>query len=215
MPDISRKTITKATIIYWLMLIYIVAALVWWFISLQKQSYELAEFRFNQLSNTVDSSASPAEYLAEYNAIANATKRTTVKHVSEGLFFLALIIVGAIFVFRAVRRQFRLQQQQQNFMMAVTHELKTPISVARLNLETIQKYSLDTEKQKKLIRTTLEETSRLNFLTNNILIASQLEGGGYQFLKEELDLSDLLKDCMQDFRNRFPEREFSEQIDPD
>ena len=45
MPDISRKMITKATIIYWLMLIYIVAALVWWFISLQKQSYELAEFQ--------------------------------------------------------------------------------------------------------------------------------------------------------------------------
>jgi signal transduction histidine kinase len=108
-----------------------------------------------------------------------------------------------------------LQQQQQNFMMAVTHELKTPIAVARLNLETMQKYSLDPEKQKKLIRTTLEETSRLNFLTNNILIASQLEGGGYQFLKEELDLSDLLKDCMQDFRNRFPEREFSERIEPD
>ena len=215
MPDISRKTITKATIIYWLMLIYIVAALVWWFISLQKQSYELAEFRFNQLSTAVDSSASPAEYLAEYNAIANATKRTTVKHLSEGLFFLALIIVGAVFVFRAVRRQFRLQQQQQNFMMAVTHELKTPISVARLNLETIQKYSLDTEKQKKFIRTTLEEISRLNFLTNNILIVSQLEGGGYQSSKEELDLSDLLKDCLQDFKNRFPEKRFTDRIETD
>ncbi len=40
-------------------------------------------------------------------------------------------------------------------MMAVTHELKTPISVARLNLETMQKYTLEPEKQKKLIRTTL------------------------------------------------------------
>ena len=98
--------------------------------------------------------------------------------------------------------------------MAVTHELKTPIAVARLNLETMQKYSLDPEKQKRLIHTTLEETSRLNFLTNNILIASQLDGGGYPFTKEEMDLSDLLKDCLQDFRNRFPERIFSEQIEP-
>ena len=102
--------------------------------------------------------ASPSLYQAEYNTIiANAKKRTTIKHLSEGLFFLALIIVGAVFVFRSVRRQFKLQQQQQNFMMAVTHELKTPISVARLNLETMQKYSLDPEKQKKFIRTTLEE----------------------------------------------------------
>ena len=215
MPDISRKTIRRATNIYWLMLIYIIAALAWWFISLQKQSYSLADFKLKQLNATIDSSSSPLFYQAEYNTIVADKKRDTIKHLSEGLFFFALIIVAAIFVFRTVRRQLRLQQQQQNFMMAVTHELKTPIAVARLNLETMQKYSLDPEKQKKLIRTTLEETSRLNFLTNNILIASQLEGGGYQFSKEELDLSDLLKDCMQDFRNRFPERNFSEKIEPD
>jgi two-component system, OmpR family, sensor histidine kinase CiaH len=213
MPDINRKRIRRATVIYWLLLFYIVAALVWWFISLQKQSYALAEFKLNQLNATIDSTVSPLLYHSEYDAIENIKRRTTVKHLSEGLFFLALIIVGAVFVFRSVRRQFKLQQQQQNFMMAVTHELKTPISVARLNLETMQKYALDPEKQKKLIRTTLEETSRLNFLTNNILISSQLEGGGYQFLKEELDLSDLLKDCIQDFRNRFPERTFTEQIE--
>ena len=59
----------------------------------------------------------------------------------------------------------------------------------------------------------LKETARLNFLTNNILIASQLEGGGYQSSKEELDLSDLLKDCIQDFRNRFPERDFRSETE--
>jgi len=215
MPDISRKMIRRATTIYWLMLTYIVAALIWWFISLQKQSFELAEFRINQLNANVDSSASPSVYAKEYNSIVSAKNRTTFKHLSEGLFFLALIIVGAVFVFRSVRRQFKLQQQQQNFMMAVTHELKTPISVARLNLETIQKYTLEPEKQKKFIRTSLEEISRLNFLTNNILIVSQLEGGGYQSSKEELDLSSLLKDCLQDFRGRFPDRKFAEHIEND
>jgi len=84
-----------------------------------------------------------------------------------------------------------------------------------LNLETLQKYSLDPEKQKKLIRNTLEETARLNALANNILVSSQLEGPGYKSSKEELDLSDLLKDCIQDFRNRFPERVFIENIEPD
>ena len=100
-------------------------------------------------------------------------------------------------------------------MMAVTHELKTPISVARLNLETMQKYTLDPEKQRKLIRTTLDETARLNFLTNNILISSQLEGGGYSSAKEDLDLANLLKDCIQGFRNRFPDRNFKDDIEAD
>jgi signal transduction histidine kinase len=126
-----------------------------------------------------------------------------------------VILVGAAFVYRSVRRHFYLQQQQQNFMMAVTHELKTPISVAKLNLETLQKYNLDPGKQKKIIRTTLDETSRLDFLTNNILISSQLEGRRYKPSKEELDLSSLMKDCIHGFRNRFPERIIHEDIEAD
>ena len=215
MPDNSRKQIKRATFIYWLMLSYIVAALAWWFISLERQNRALAEFRFRQLNATIDLAVSPSMYHKELTEIIAERKRVTTMHLSEGLFFLALIIITAVFVFRSVRRQFRLQQQQQNFMMAVTHELKTPIAVTRLNLETMQKYTLDPEKQRRLIRTTLEETSRLNFLTNNILISSQLEGGRYSFSKEELDLSDLLKDCVQDFRNRFPDRQFTGEIDAD
>ena len=73
-------------------------------------------------------------------------------------------------------------------MMAITHELKTPIAVAKLNLETLQKHKLDELKQQRLIQMTLQETNRLNALTNNILISSQLEGGGYKLVEEELDL---------------------------
>ncbi|HEV7781578.1 MAG TPA: ATP-binding protein, partial [Chitinophagaceae bacterium] len=39
--------------------------------------------------------------------------------------------------------------------------------------------------------------------------------GGYQSAKEELALSNLLKDCLQDFRNRFPDRMFREDIEAD
>jgi K+-sensing histidine kinase KdpD len=100
-------------------------------------------------------------------------------------------------------------------MMAITNELKTPISVARLNLETIQKHHLDPEKQKKLIRMTLDETERLNTLTTNILISSQLEAEDYRIAKEELDLSDLFKDCIRNFIQRYPERQFVGTIRPD
>ena len=77
--------------------------------------------------------------------------------------------------------------------MAVTHELKTPISVARLNLETLKRYQLDPEKQAKLIDTSLQETLRLDMLINNILISSQLDGKAYHQSKEELNFSELLQ----------------------
>ncbi|WP_457848411.1 histidine kinase dimerization/phospho-acceptor domain-containing protein, partial [Staphylococcus aureus] len=90
-------------------------------------------------------------------AIEEAKKRKTAQYVGEGVTFLALIIIGAVFVFRATRRQLKLSQQQQNFMMAVTHELKTPIAITQLNLETLQKRKLEEDKQQKLISNTLQE----------------------------------------------------------
>ena len=209
----SRKQLKRATFVYWVLLIYILAALVWWFVSLENQSKAITDLQYKNLSLQRDMSPK-AKQEAVYK-IDSDSKRNTNKYIGEGVTFLILIVIGAFFIYRSVRRQFILQTQQQNFMMAVTHELKTPISVARLNLETLQKYQLDPEKQKKLIRMTIDETSRLNFLTNNILVSSQLEGGGYQSSMEELDLSDLLKDCIREFRSRFPDRTFTESIEAD
>ena len=214
MADSSRKRLQWATIIYWMLLIYIIAALVWWFISLEKQNRDMADLRLSTLQVQRPNLTS-TQFTIQQSEIKEDQDRNTRKYVAEGVTFLILIFIGAAFVYRSVNRQFKMQQQQQNFMMAVTHELKTPVSVARLNLETMQKYSLDPERQKKLIKMTLEETARLNFLTNNILISSQLDGGGYHITDEELDLSDLLKDCINDFRNRFPERSFTEMLEPE
>jgi len=210
-----RKRIASAQTIYWLLLVYVVAALVWWFITLQTQNGDMRKYKLIQLEASVDKLHSPELYNQARAEIERGYKKNIAKYIGEGGTFLLLILVGAAFVYRSVRKQFKFQQQQQNFMMAITHELKTPISVARLNLETLQKHQLDPEKQKKLIRMTLDETERLNVLTNNILISSQLEGGGYILSKEEFDLSDLLKDCVENFRRRYPDRKFMETIEQD
>ena len=210
----ARKKFRIITIIYWLLLLYIVAALVWWFITLEKQNQRLTDLRISELNSKKDT-LDPGKFATQFLKIENDSDRNTRKYVAEGVTFLILIFIGAFFVYRSVRRQFRMQQQQQNFMMAITHELKTPISVAKLNLETLQKYQLDADKEKKLIRMTLQETSRLDTLINNILVSSQLEGGGYISSKEELDFSSLLKDCVREAKSRYPERAFTENIEPE
>jgi signal transduction histidine kinase len=213
MNDPAKKSFRIAAIVFWVLLIYILAALVWWFVTLEKQNQQITDLRYENF--LLQSDTGTVKHGNSLSKINSDNKRNYTKYVGEGVTFLLLIVIGAFFIYRSVRRQFKMQQQQQNFMMAVTHELKTPVSVAKLNLETLQKYQLDPDKQKKLIRTTLDETARLNSLTNNILVSSQLEGGGYQSSMEELNLSDLLKDCIQDFKNRFPERIFIEETEPD
>jgi len=214
MPRSAGKRFRFITVVYWLLLLYIVAALVWWFVSLEKQNQHITDLRYSEL-NSQKTTLDPQNFDRQLYKIDNDSKRNTEKYIAEGVTFLILILIGAFFVYRSVRKQFRVQQQQQNFMMAITHELKTPISVAMLNLETLQKYQLDAEKQKKLIRMTLQETSRLDTLINNILVSSQLEGGGYVFSKEELDFSSLFKDCIRDAKTRYPERNFIEDIEPE
>ena len=214
MPRSAGKRFRFITVVYWLLLLYIVAALVWWFVSLEKQNQHITDLRYSEL-NSQKATLDPQNFDRQLYKIDNDSKRNTEKYIAEGVTFLILILIGAFFVYRSVRKQFRVQHQQQNFMMAITHELKTPISVAMLNLETLQKYQLDAEKQKKLIRMTLQETSRLDTLINNILVSSQLEGGGYVFSKEELDFSSLFKDCIRDAKTRYPERNFIEDLEPE
>jgi signal transduction histidine kinase len=100
-------------------------------------------------------------------------------------------------------------------MMAVTHELKTPIAVTQLNLETLQKRKLEEAQQQKIISSTLKEANRLNELTNNILVASQLEAGAYYLNKQEVNLSEIAEESFKEFEQRFPARELQKKIQPD
>ncbi|MEO5683384.1 MAG: ATP-binding protein [Chitinophagaceae bacterium] len=209
MGILKKKRLAVATIAYWFLLFYIIAALVWWFIALQQQSHQMALYKLMELK------ADDPAYLQKIDLVTAEEKRKNAQYIGEGSIFLLVILIGALFVYRAVRRQLKMTQQQQNFMMAITHELKTPIAIAKLNLETLQKHKLEEGKQQKLIQSTLQEANRLNTLTNNILISSQLEDGGYKLIKEELDFSLLTGNCVQDFHRRFPDRKMNSVIDED
>lgn len=206
MSFVKPQKLAIVSLIYWILFLYMVAALGWWFIELEKQNKEITNIKLSELKKD-----DPA-YYASTLKIEEAKRRKTAQYIGEGSTFLALIVLGTVFVFRATRRQLRLSQQQQNFMMAITHELKTPIAVAQLNLETLQKRKLDEEKQQKLISNTLQEANRLNTLCNNILFASQLDAGAYTSAKQELHLTDLVEGCIDDFKKRFPQRELKENI---
>jgi K+-sensing histidine kinase KdpD len=140
--------------------------------------------------------------------INDEQKRKTAQYIGEGVTFLLVILIGAVFVYRATKKQILLSQQQQNFMMAVTHELKTPIAVTKLNLETLQKHKkdLDETKQQKLVTNSLHEADRLNALTNNILVAAQLESGNYSISTQRINYSDIAKGSVKNFKERFPHR---------
>lgn len=136
-----------------------------------------------------------------------------MQYAGEGGIFLLLIVAGAIFVYRSVKKQLRLSQQQQSFMMGVTHELKTPVAIAKLNLETLRKRVLENDQQQKLMSNTLQEINRLDDLCNNMLVSSQIEAGAYSMVKEKLDLGECISEITTAFRNRYPAREITYAVE--
>jgi signal transduction histidine kinase len=193
-------------IFYWFLLAYILAALVFWYIALNNQTKKIYEFGRQTIS------PNDIQYAQKIKKIESLRDRKTTQYTGEGIIFLLLILAGAILIFRLIRKQLRLSHLQQNFMMAITHELKTPIAVTRLNLETMQMRKLDDDQKNQLISSTIQEANRLNTLCNNMLLTSQIDAGGYMIANEKFDLGIVVNDCVEDFKNRFPSRNIEVDI---
>ena len=195
-------------LVYWILLGYILAALIWWFIALNNQNHQMANYKISELNLNYSG------YQAALEKITNVEKRKTAQYIGEGAVFFLLIITGAVYIYRVVKSQFKISRQQQNFMMAITHELKTPIAITKLNLETLQKRKLEEAQQQRLLQNTIQEANRLNALCNNMLLYSQIEESGYKIIKEQINLSTLVNECINEFQTRFPQRQYTAAIEP-
>ncbi|MEO6133614.1 MAG: ATP-binding protein [Ginsengibacter sp.] len=205
--NLSKRPLRLIYIFYWFMLAYVVAALVFWFFALSQQNDELSSFKLQFLD------VNDVSYSQKVQVIELEKSRKDAQYLGEGITFLLLIMAGAIFVFRIIKRQLIQSHQQQNFVMAITHELKTPISVTKLNLETMQKRKLDNEQQQRLIRSTIQEANRLNALCNNMLLLGQMDSGGYIITNELFDVGELSEECVGDFTIRFPQRKIYSDVE--
>ncbi|MBL4652364.1 MAG: HAMP domain-containing histidine kinase, partial [Flavobacteriales bacterium] len=123
--------------------------------------------------------------------------------VGEGIVFLILIIIGAIYILRSFKREIQLARRQQNFLLSITHELKTPISTIKLYLQTLLKRDLNEAKRKEAIDTMLHENDRLNSLVGKMLLAAKMDDSNFTLTKEKVDLSTLINQLIerQSFEN--------------
>ena len=196
-------------IVYWLFLTYMVAAFIWWYVTLVNQNEQIANIQYGVMQSN------DAALNQKVHAIEDFQSRKNKQYLGEGLTILFLFLLGAIYVYRSLIKQIRYSNQQQNFMMAVTHELKTPIAITQLNIETLLKRNLEVDQQKRMLEVSLQETQRLDNLCNNILLASQLDMGNYQATTQEIDFSFIVGNTVQAYKNRFPDRKFEAKIQED
>jgi two-component system sensor histidine kinase CiaH len=193
----------KFTIAYTLLFLYIIAAIMFWGYSLRKQNIQFYELEIEKLNLKLSDKQS-LSYQAELAKIEDKKKRRIKQYWGEETTNLFVILLSASVVYFAYFRQQQLNKLQKNFMLSVTHELKTPIAGIKLNMQTLDKHKLDEEKQRKLIKSSVEETNRLSDLCNNILIATQLEDNNKAIYSDQIDMIALTKGLIEEMKNRYP-----------
>ena len=127
-----------------------------------------------------------------YLLIAANAKRIPMI-LGEGSVFLIILLVGIYFFQRTIKKESEFHQQQQNFLLSVTHELKSPLAAIKLVLQTLVKRDLTKEKRDQLIGNSIEDVGRLDVLVENMLLATRIENNSYSYPKELFDFSELVK----------------------
>lgn len=93
----------------------------------------------------------------------------------EGVVFLLLLLLALWLTYRTLRHELALARQQRDFLLASSHELRTPIAGLKLHLQTLQRPDLDAGRREALATNARHEVERLRVLTEKILLATRLD----------------------------------------
>lgn len=135
--------------------------------------------------------------------------------VGEFSVFFILLNLGMRRLRRTIQEETNLNRQQKNFLLSVTHELKSPLASIKLYLQTLQKRDLDKEKQSTFIRNSLVDIERLDDLVGNMLLATKFENKTYSFPKEKINFTEIVQKNLENFQHLYQEKyEFAAHLEP-
>ena len=210
----------KLPLVFYLVVAYMVLAFGWWTVLLYRTTSELHEAKLDRLGYELAirrEIAQPGDFpkTARYRAEAERYERQQRMVLWEGL-FLALTIGGAAyFLYRSLRKQVAASEQQRNFLLSITHELKSPLAGIRLILETFQKRrELPPATRDKLSTNALAETDRLTALVNDLLLSAKLENV-YDINPEPLNLGAIVQEAADRVVMKYRTAKVHVDIEPD
>ena len=119
-----------------------------------------------------------------------------------GVIFFALIITGLVLNTTFLLREIRRNEQQDAFLNAVTHELKTPIASIRLYLETLKTREVSEEKRREFYDVMISDSNRLLNTVEQVLHAGQTREGKLLNIVE-INLENLMKESIEIIRSRY------------
>ena len=125
------------------------------------------------------------------------------RYTWEGGFFLLVLLGGMAILTRTIRHDADLRRRQQNFLAAVSHEFKSPLTSIRQLAEMLQAGRVPSEERRQRYYDVLvEQSSRLSSLVTNILDLARIEEGRKEFRFEPVDVGELLEELTTTTQHR-------------
>jgi signal transduction histidine kinase len=142
-------------------------------------------------------------------ALVNADREAVVSQFAQrrrlmmgGLALLALLVVAASYLIgRAVSRELAAARLQSDFVSAVSHEFRTPLTSMRQFTEMlVEDGSLAPEKRRAYYGAQERATRRLSRLVESLLDFGRMEAGARPYRLERLDAGRLVRDTVEEFK---------------
>lgn len=110
------------------------------------------------------------------------------------------LIAGTYFVARAIRREAQVSRMQSEFVSAVSHEFRSPLTSMRQLSEILALGRVPTESRRQVYYDTLvRETARLQRLVEALLNFGRMEAGARQYHFEEINAASLVHGVVSEF----------------
>ncbi|MGB3798514.1 MAG: ATP-binding protein [Lewinella sp.] len=190
----------KLPLISYAIIAYMLLAFGWWSILLLRKNEEAHNARVDKLAIELAvqkriERASDFRLTENYQRLTERFDRQQRMILGEALLLVVSLAGGLYLLFRNLKKEISAAEQQRNFLLSITHELKSPLAGIRLILETFQRRrELKPELQQKLSTNALAETDRLTALVNDLLLSAKLENV-YQLNREEIDFGQIVQDA--------------------
>jgi signal transduction histidine kinase len=119
----------------------------------------------------------------------------------SGFFLFALALCVGV-IWRALRAETQVLQEQDSFLALVSHQFKTPLASLQLSLETMAKRPLSAEQSRTLIERMLADLTRMESMVSRILDSVRLERGRVDLKSEPVELAAAVGRVVTQFEER-------------
>ena len=114
-------------------------------------------------------------------------------------FFFILLIsnIALVFVYKTIRRQKRINEIKNDFINNITHEMKTPITIASAGLDALEHHIPATERTSFYLHTSKKHLQLLNDFVERIVDAAVQDISEFTLKKEKIDLHLLFQELVR------------------